>query len=411
MKKLFSVMVFLVMMFALGIAHAGPISPVSNPTGPFEPPISDSQTGPQCSDPGYDVTQYHMHYDDEEPNPTYKYHVGDDLNGKCGGSTDENYPLRAIADGKVVYLDEVDDDGKGKRVYIRYSFPYAPGPNDVQTFDSAYFHINGVNPSKVWWSGPGTGSTVSKGDTVAYLGGTGGWVPHLHWEAQWDDSIPLSGPESNPYQNPLTITHALKYRAPSLIVDDRRDEITYTAATGGYYTIFTMPGNAPSSTAYMEYSGERKSLKKAITAGWMENYHLAHEKDGLWYYYYDIDNNFFENGHQYAISANVSGAVLHILVPCNAYQDDRARIDMIHAVESDPRFSDIQVKTFGTESPWSLNPAWDIRWMRFKLSDGRTAYVNQVTYRANPLIRNTAYYDPDLGQWTNWQWVDWNQLY
>ena len=278
----------------------------------------------------------------------------------------------------------------------------------MQSFDSAYAHINGV-ASGVTWSGAGTGSTVTKGQTVAYLGGTGGpWTAHLHWEAQWDDSLSV---DENPYQNPLTKSHALKYRAPALIMDDRRDEAVYTADTGGYYTIFTMSGNAPSSTAYMEYNGERKSLKEAIAAGWMEDYHLVYENGGSWYYYYDIDNNFFENGKQYAVSANVSGAVLHIPVPRNNYRYDRARLDMLHAIENDSRFSEVQVETFGAEAPWSLNSSWDIHWMRFKLSDGRTAYVNQITYRANPLIRNTAYYDPDLGQWTSWQWFDWNQLY
>ncbi len=335
-------------------------------------------------------------------NVGYGYHMGEDWNGNCGGDTDAGYPLFAIADGKVSWKDDVNNSAGGYKLYIRYSFPYAHGSNGVQTWDSGYFHLNGFA------SGIGNGVTVYPGQEVAYLGGTGGWPAHLHWEGQWDSSVSLT---ENSYKNPLTVSEALKYRAPSLVVDDRRDEIVYSAATGGYYTIFTMTGNATSSTAYIEWNNERKSLKKAIEAGWMDVHHLLYENGGSWYYYYDIDNNFFENGRQYAVSSNVSGSTLHIPVPRNNYQDDRARLDMIRAVENDPRFAEVNVNTYGKEAPWSVDSAWDIHWMQFKFSDGRTAYVNQLTNRSNPLMRNTAYYDPDLGQWTSWQWLDWNQLY
>ena len=336
-----------------------------------------------------------------------KYHMGEDWNGKCGGSTDENYPLLAIADGKVVYIDDVDDTSKGKQLYIRYSFPYAPGPSDVQTFDSAYLHINGV-ATGVTWSGLGTGSAVFEGDTVAYVGGTGGWTPHLHWEVQWDDTIGLS---ENSYQNPLTKSHALKYRAASLIVDDRKQSIGYAVPGDGQWYSFTMQGNAPSSTMYIKYNNERKSLKNAIAAGWILYDGVQFKDNGVWYAYTDVDDNFFENGKEYAIAALISGVEHFIPVPQNGFQSDRARLDMIHAVENDSRFAEVHVETYGKEAPWNLNSAWDIHWMRFKLSDGRTAYVNQITLRSNPLVRNTSYYDPDLGQWTGWKWFDWNQLY
>lgn len=219
--------------------------------------------------------------------------MGEDWNGICGGNTDEGAPLLAIGTGQVVFLDNVGTvSGQGKRLYIRHSFPYAYATDDIMTFDIAMLHLQGMGPG-ISWSGSGTGSMVTKGQTVAYLGKTGTTHAHLHWEAQTDLTIPLG---TNPYHETLTINDALKYRSPSLIVDDRRDEAVYTIDSSGNYNIFTMSGNAPSSTAYMEYNGERKSLKEAITAGWMEDDHLAYQNDGSWYYYYDIDNNFFENG-------------------------------------------------------------------------------------------------------------------
>jgi len=380
-------------------------SAYADPAGPFGPPISETQTGPYCSTPGYKQDQYNMEWNTDFS----KYHMGEDLNGVCGGDTDEGYPVLAVAGGQVIFLDNVGTvSGQGKRLYIRHSFPYAYATNDIMTLDIAMLHLQGMGPG-ISWSGPGTGSTVTKGQTVAYLGKTGTTSAHLHWEAQTDPTIPLG---TNPYQNPLTKSHALKYRAPSLIVDDRRQYAVATEvpANGQWYQ-FTMQGNAPSSTMYIELNGARKSLKNAIAAGWIPSMGVLHNNNGTWYYYTDVDDNFFENGKWYAISSLVSGVRHFVPVPQNNFQGDRARLDMIHAIENDSRFAEVLTDTYEYDSIWDLNPAWEFHLMAFKLSDGRTAYVNQITYKTNRLVRNTTYYDPDLGQWTGWQWVDWNKLY
>ncbi|MEZ4104100.1 MAG: M23 family metallopeptidase [Candidatus Paceibacterota bacterium] len=387
-----------------GFVYAGSFKQISDSAGPFVTPISETQTNSLCGKPRSEIDQYHMQYNADFS----KYHIGEDINGLCGGSTDKDYPLLAIADGKVVYLDKTDNDAKGKQLYVRYSFPYAFGINGVQTFDSVYLHINDVNSSKVQWSGSGTGSEVFKGDVIAYLGGTGGWTPHLHWEAQWDDSLSIN---ENSYQKPLSIKHALKYRVPSMIVDDRRDLKGYRVPDSDSWYSFTMQGNAPSSTAYIMHNGQRKSLKKAIAAGWIPSQGVLHEKDGTWYYYGDVDANFFYDGERYAIKTLVSGPTHYISVPRNNFQEDRARLDMLHAVENDSRFVNVQVETFDSQIPWDSNSAWNLHWMRFELSDGRTVYANQVTNRLYPLLRCTAYYDPDTSKWTNWDCIDKNRLY
>lgn len=391
-------------------ANAGSIGSISNPIGSFVLPISDSQTGPQCGTPGSKRDQYHMQLNEDLSTP--KYHMGEDWNGECVGDADENYPLRAIADGKVVYIDNYDEyallgiQGRGKQLYIRYSFPYAHGPNDVQSFDSAYVHINGV-VSGVTWSSASGGSTVTKGQTVAYLGGTGGpWTAHLHWEAQWDDSLSV---DENPYLNPLYKDRALKYRPPAMIVDDRRDILSYIVPASGSWHSFTMQGNAPSSTMYVLHNGQRKSLKNAIVAGWIPKEGIIHYSNGSWYYYYNVDYNFFENGKIYAVKTLISGPTHHIPVPRNNYQEDRSRLDMIHAVENDSRFVSVRTETYERNPNW--DPSWELHKMSFNLTSGGTAWVNQATNKNNRLIRYTAYYDPDLKKWTNWVWVDWNRLY
>jgi len=304
-------------------------------------------------------------------------------------------------------MDTVDDSTKGKQLYIRSSFPYAKEADGLVTFDTAYLHLNGFAPGISWTSGvPNSGSMVTLGQPVSYIGGTGGWVPHLHWEAQWDLNIPLT---SNPYQNPLTITQALKYRAPSLVVDDRRDSLDYALPADGFWYTFTMAGNAPSSTTYVEYQGQKKTLKQAITAGWIDPEGVIFESAGSWYYYPDVDVNFFENSKQYGFKPLLIGVTYHILVPRNGFQGDRARLDMLHALEGDSRFVNVLVNTYAYDPSW--DPAWDLHKMAFQLSDGRTAYANQATSKANRLVRYTTYYDPDTGQWGAWRSVDWNTLY
>ncbi|OHA83512.1 MAG: hypothetical protein A2937_00175 [Candidatus Yonathbacteria bacterium RIFCSPLOWO2_01_FULL_47_33b] len=391
------------MVLALGCSAA-----LAGTAGKFQPPYNENEVWtPACGQGnGYKQDQYHM-----QLNPDFtKYHLGEDWNGVCGGSTDLDAPLVAIADGQVTYLDAVDDSTKGKQLYIRYSFPYAKEAGGLVTFDSAYLHLNGFATGITWTSGvPNSGSIVTQGQPVAYIGGTGGWIPHLHWEAQWDLNIPLT---TNPYQNPLIKSQALQYRAPSLIVDDRRDSVDYTLPADGFWYTFTMTGNAPSSTTYVEYQGQKKTLKQAIAAGWIDAEGVIFDSAGSWYYYLDVDANFFENGKQYGFKPLLAGVTYHILVPRNNFQKDRARIDMLHAVENDARF--VYVK-MDVSNPYEYDPNWDPAWdlhkMAFQLADGRIAYVNQITYKANRLIRNTSYYDPDLGQWTAWKWVDWNQLY
>ena len=392
--------------------YAGPINPIAVTAGQFGPPISETQTGPQCSTPGSKFDQYHMQWNtDINPStglPINKYHIGEDWNGKCTGSADAGYPLLAISDGQVVYIDSVGSTAKGKQLHIRYSFPYSFGQNGLQTFDSVYLHISGVNPNEVTWSGPGTGSTVTRGDVVAYLGGTGGWTPHLHWEAVWDNDSSLL--TANSYQNPLTKTHALRYRAPSLIVDDHRDIRQYSLANNvGSWYIITMQGNAPSSTAYVSRNGQNKSLKNAIAAGWISSEGMLFEAPDGWRYYYNVDANFFESGKRYAIRALVSGVSLNIPVPRNGFQQDRARLDMIRAIENNTAFLEVRTETYGRNPNWSTD--FEIHWMAFKLFGGGTAYVNTAVNKINPLIRYTAYQDPVTFAWSPWQQVDRNRLY
>lgn len=394
----------------IGSAYAGPIASVGSPAGLFGLPYNPNQTWPACGSSGWvpygdpNAHQYHMQYYPA----VAKYHMGEDWNGQrgiCDGNSDEGAPLLAIGDGKVVFLDNNVVSGKGRRLYIRHSFPYALAPGGVATFDSAYLHLQGM-ASGITWSGPGTGSMVTKGQTIAYLGKTGTEWAHLHWETQWDDSLST---EENPYKNPLTVSHALKYRAPSLIVDDRSDEITF-GGTVGQWTVFQMTGYAPSSIAYVEYNGERKSLQNAISAGWMTSSGIP-AWDGSSWTWPSINTVFFSHTQWYAWMPTVNGATLHILRPKNNFKADRARLDIVRAASAESRFQNIRTEWYTEDLDWDAN--WELRQMLFDGANASLLYggVYQITSKMNPLLRYTAYYDPQTGVWSGWQQVDLNQLY
>jgi hypothetical protein len=369
-------------------------------SGPFGLPYNENQTWSGCSVVGWvpygdpNAHQYHMQYYDKPE----KYHMGEDWNGKC---SDEGAPLLALADGEVSFVDSVGTvSGQGKRLYIRYSFPYVFAPNGVMTFDSVYLHLKSIP------TGITKGLQVVKGKTIAYLGNTGTTDAHLHWEAQTDLTL-LKG--INPYQNPLSKTHALRYRAPSLIVDDRRDVIIPVATADTNWHEFTMSGNAPSSIMYVYKGGLRKTLKNAIATGWVPTQGVLHESGGIWYYYNDVDNNFFENGKRYRVKAQVSGVTYYILVPRNKFRQDRARLDILHAVENDARFTNVKTETYVYNQFWDLN--YELHKMDFQLATGGATQVYSAVDKKNPLLRYTMFMDPSTAQFTSWKAVNRNRLY
>ncbi len=375
-----------------GLVVADPV-----PTGFFSPPFNEKQTGPNCVVSGYFYrSQYHMEFYSDEN----KYHMGEDWNGNCGSNTDEGYPLFALADGEVKFVDDSGIVGQGKRLYIRYAFPYSYASAGVMMFDSVMLHLQKM----------GTGITedvkVFKGQTVAYLGKTGTGLAHLHWEVQTDLSIPKG---TNPYNTVLTIKDALKYRSPSLIIDDRRDVSSY-AAKPTAWSMYTMARSAPSSTMYLYLNGVRKSLKNAIASGWISANNIIHERDGRWYYYSDVDLNFFEKGKTYGFLTKIPGPTYYLPTPRNSLPEDRARLDMINAVKGDTRFISIQTESFKIDPSATLT-GYDVYIMTFGLSSGEETSVRQVTNKANPLIRFTSVLDPDTNNWTNFKAVGWNKLY
>lgn len=94
------VMALAVMWFS-GIAYAG------NTAGVFQLPFDSNQRWSDCRDIGYKplADQIFMNFLADKN----KYHLAEDWNGVCGGSTDLGAPLFASADGVVQDLDDKAD--------------------------------------------------------------------------------------------------------------------------------------------------------------------------------------------------------------------------------------------------------------------------------------------------------------
>jgi hypothetical protein len=371
------------------------------PTGPAGLPFNENQTGPLCSTSGWSTSssshQYHMEYNSS----IGKFHMGEDWNGKCGGDTDEGYPLLAIADGEAVSVKDESVEGQGKRLYLRHAFPYSQNPAGVMVVESAMLHLQKMGAGIV------DGAKVKKGQTVAYLGKTGTASAHLHWEMRYDLSTekPLG---TNPYNSALTIDMAIKYLPPSLVVDDRRYYQTWSAnnSTWTYYKPFL---NSPSSLAYVKKDGEVKSLRHAIEAGWITSRNIQFKKSDGWYYYPNsVDSHFFEAGKDYRVMSTLSGVTYYLPIPNNKFQPDRARVDMINAVRYDDRFVSFDTVSHEIVDDW--HPDWILHKMTFTLDSGEETLVAQITNKANPLKRQTNFIDPDTGAWSGFKSINWNKL-
>lgn len=327
-----------------------------------------------------------------------KYHLGEDWNGVCGGSTDKGADLNAIADATV--QDALMEGRSGGWLLLRLSLP------DATSRYVLYEHILDIAINPRTGQKFKTPDAVYQGEVVAHLGdGNGEWGYHLHFEMRRDNSLSLY---QNPYYNPLEVQTALKYTSPSLFIDDRRYPFVQPLLNNAW-TYMAWPYNAPSSTAFVEYNGERYSLARAVQAGYIYKY-VYEWRNGQWYYYPDIANVFFSAGNTYAVWSFVSGAMLNILVPGNNYKDDRAKIDMIWAVAADVNFKYVKPDDF----VWYYSDqSFDYHYMQFIYNSGngnQTVYVYHASLKSNPLVRFTTYLDPITGNWNGWTRINSNTL-
>jgi len=340
---------------------------------------------------------------------TPKYHLAEDWNGKCGGSTDLGAVLYAIADGVV--QDANMALSQGGFLLIRHPLP------DGTSRYTLYEHIQSIETNPRTGAQFKIGDPVYISDTIARLGDGNGYYAtqehcgvnfpcaHLHFEMRRSVFPNL---DTNPYYQPLLVSDALKYSSPSLFIDDRSNAIVQNLVSG-QWTNFLQNAHAPGSTAFVEYGGDRLSLQRAANLGLIYSV-VYFQQNGAWYYYPNIADVFFSAGNTYWIYSYAPGLRLNILTPGNNFKTDRAKIDMIRAVSANSNFKGVKPDDFRL---YNSDQSFDYWYMQFTYNNGsgdQALYANQATMKSNPMVRFTAYYDPATGQWTAWAQVNTNTL-
>lgn len=79
----------------------------------------------------------------------------------------------------------------------------------------------------------------------------------------------------------------------------------------------------------------------------------------------------------------------------------QALADLKRRSEADSRFSTLVNGTFGIDPNW--DPSFELRWVTFGFTWSRRVTIYHATYKQNPGVRFTIFYDPDRRAWTNWE--------
>jgi murein DD-endopeptidase MepM/ murein hydrolase activator NlpD len=106
-------------------------------------------------------------------------HLGDDWNATTGGNSDLGDPIYAIANGKVVFADDIKG-GWGNVVRIVHILP------DSSMVESLYAHCDEIKVQKNQW--------VDRGEKIATIGDAHGqYYAHLHFEIRSKIGLPIGG--------------------------------------------------------------------------------------------------------------------------------------------------------------------------------------------------------------------------
>ncbi len=109
-------------------------------------------------------------------------HLGEDWNGRGGGSTDFGLPVRSIGQGRVVLAKDVKV-GWGKVIIIRHQY-LDPATGKAKAVDSFYGHVGSILVM--------AGQAVERGQLIATIGDNNGmYAAHLNLEIRKNLAIGL----------------------------------------------------------------------------------------------------------------------------------------------------------------------------------------------------------------------------
>lgn len=106
-------------------------------------------------------------------------HLGEDFNANTGGNSDLGDPIYAVANGKVVFAEDIGG-GWGNVIRIVHILP------DSSKIESLYAHCDEIRAKRNSW--------VKKGQQIGTIGTANGqYYAHLHFEMRSQMGMPVGG--------------------------------------------------------------------------------------------------------------------------------------------------------------------------------------------------------------------------
>ena len=255
---------------------------------------------------------------------------------------------------------------------------------------------------------------------------------HLHCEAML---VPATGTKINPWHdvcaaagsnqstaghctdNPnavkrpfMTAANAARYISPSLLLQTRANGINHTIpATGGIKT-FSVDLRAPGGFASVSKGSDRRSINRAVEAGWIK-YGLLVSQSTNWGYWSDSNRLVMRPGVQYGIWPLVSGLELRIAYPNDTQRsmEDLARFDLVQAAK-EAGLKYIDPAAMVRNPPYAQGADYDFYAM--PATKTTNAIKDDASFKHIVLVgihrnepwtrRQSAVWDADLRAWSAW---------
>ncbi|MGH6923416.1 MAG: M23 family metallopeptidase [Propylenella sp.] len=360
--------------------------------GKFRIPFYPNLTG-SCNAPGFSATsQLYEWVGTANGSVVNKYHLGEDWNGKCGGSTDKGAPVYTVAEGVVIDYDNVGTkDSYGKSIKIRHTL------TDGTRLDVVYMHLEAILTNNVV-----KGNLLGSGVQIGTLGDANGFyagAAHLHFEGRTSD-FPI---RTNPYANPLTPAKALTYLPMSLIIDDRAN-LKSTSLNARQWNFFSVSTYVPSSTAFVALTNNRYSINRAISSGLLHN-KIYYWSGTTWVALLDNSKIIFQPGVVYAVWP-YAAVTWNLLIPGNTRLADRAKRDMVRAMAS-AGVTSIEMKSYVENPSWWTDPNYELRYIPVTVGAG-AGIMYHAMHRNIRLLRFTTLCQQSCPAWSQ---VDPNRLH
>lgn len=321
-------------------------------------------------------------------NAGYGFHLGADVNGIGGGSSDLGDPVYSTANGKVVLAQDLGG-GWGKTVIIRHTTA------NGLVVNSMYAHLLAIRV--------GVDQVVCRGYQIAQIGdGNGRYKDkaHLHFEVRVDPSMETKA-GSGYVQGlvPSELATIYKYADPSMFVSNGFLSKLFTFTPG--WNLISHPFNSAISLniARVHNGTQNKSVADAASAGWI--YQTLYEwVNGTWRAH-DVTNTSFpvEPGRDYYVYSFVDGGAI-TLFGLMGPRDQQAQTDIQSRASKDSRFLSMRPESFKKDLAWDTS--WELRWMTFNFSAGRLVTMWQATHKTDSNNRWVLFMDPDFNNWDGW---------